>query len=476
MSRPTELEKAETPASQVANQGPDSGRFQQYGNAPNSASPANSSTSKRTPSTTHPYQMSEAFANRHHHCERVDSLNRGIWTSYGPGGTQENPTAPAVEMYLRCNHDDCRRIDWRTVHGLQCHIVKNHVQPKGTIGSLDKALEKYGVPVKEVEEYEREHGRGSGGTMADPKNHKIKTKTKEALETKPFATKDTPGAYDPEARPAGYRPSPTESPTATSSIPRSLSTSTNGATAEEKKVPQQSPINPFSGIRSDWLGPRFTSQPPRVEPEAKKLQGDFGEAEKSVPNGVAQVSQPATVHQRDSSTISVADTAKAVENVAVAPAASAEVPKPQEGQAAAAPKEAAKDQDVQMTGVEEEKKADASEKKPESSQPEEESSDHSETIVVDGDANKDVNTAKRNFQSPVMTTMTVQATTPSSARRPSRRSSVARKSVDSDAQEGKVDTEDKDEKDGRDEKTEKETPKSEPRRSIGGRVLRKTRA
>jgi hypothetical protein len=79
-------------------------------------------------------------------------------------------------MYLRCSHENCLRIDWRTVHGLQCHIVKNHEQPKGTIGSLEKALDKYGVPVSEVEEYEKLHGPGSGGTMADPKNTKPKSR------------------------------------------------------------------------------------------------------------------------------------------------------------------------------------------------------------------------------------------------------------------------------------------------------------
>jgi hypothetical protein len=79
-------------------------------------------------------------------------------------------------MYLRCSHENCLRIDWRTVHGLQCHIVKNHEQPKGTIGSLEKALDKYGVPVSEIEEYERMHGPGSGGTMADPKNTKPKSR------------------------------------------------------------------------------------------------------------------------------------------------------------------------------------------------------------------------------------------------------------------------------------------------------------
>lgn len=153
---------------------------------------------KRTPSTTHPYQMSEAFANRHHHCERTDRLNRGIWTYYGAGGSKENPTAPAQEMYLRCNHDDCKRIDWRTVHGLQCHIVKNHEQPKGTIGSLEKALDRYGVPLVEIESYEREHGEGTAGTMADPKMIKTKAKTKDTPEKAdtPMKSDTAPQAQD----------------------------------------------------------------------------------------------------------------------------------------------------------------------------------------------------------------------------------------------------------------------------------------
>ncbi len=59
------------------------------------------------------------------------------------------------------------RIDWKTVHGLQCHIVKNHGIPKGTIGSLELALEKYGVPVQDIEDHEKKHGLGSAGTMAE---------------------------------------------------------------------------------------------------------------------------------------------------------------------------------------------------------------------------------------------------------------------------------------------------------------------
>ena len=129
--------------------------------------------------------MSEAFANRHHHCEDMDGLNRGIWTWHGPGGTADRPTGPATKMYLKCNHDGCGRIDWRTVHGLQCHIVKNHEQQKGTIGSLEKALAAYGVPVAEIEDYENRHGIGTCGTMADPKSIKLRAaKQKEASERK----------------------------------------------------------------------------------------------------------------------------------------------------------------------------------------------------------------------------------------------------------------------------------------------------
>ena len=226
MAKTTEVETGGTPIGGV-HQAPflDPSSSCDHDNGTPAGNPAGMTpaSGKRTPSTTHPYQMSEAFANRHHHCERVDGLNRGIWTSFGPGGTQDRPTGPTEEMYLRCNHDDCRRIDWRTVHGLQCHIVKNHEQPKGTIGSLEKALDRYGVPIREVEEYEREHGEGTGGTMADPKNLKIKNKTKDAVNRK-----STPGSYgmDPTARPAGYKPTPPgvrDSPTIPSSMPRTLS-------------------------------------------------------------------------------------------------------------------------------------------------------------------------------------------------------------------------------------------------------------
>lgn len=240
-----------------------------------SANSTPAATGKRTPSTTHPYQMSEAFANRHHHCERVDDLNRGIWTSYGQGGTQEHPTGPATEMYLRCNHDNCRRIDWRTVHGLQCHIVKSHEQPKGTIGSLEKALDRYGVPVKEVEQYEREHGEGTGGTVADPKNLKIKNKTREQAGF--GGKKVTPGSYgiDPNARPAGYKPSPNASPTAVHSIPRfagpgqsPMGYPPHGTPGDHKASPGAPAWSSVNHTGSAYGPPR-----PPLDP-SKQLQGD----------------------------------------------------------------------------------------------------------------------------------------------------------------------------------------------------------
>lgn len=238
-----------------------------------SANSTPAATGKRTPSTTHPYQMSEAFANRHHHCERVDDLNRGIWTSHGPGGTQDHPTGPPTEMYLRCNHDNCRRIDWRTVHGLQCHIVKSHEQPKGTIGSLEKALDRYGVPVKEVEQYEREHGEGTGGSMADPKNLKIKNKTREQAGF--GGRKSTPGSYgiDPNARPAGYKPSPNASPTAVHAVPRFA-----GSAHSPVAYPMQSAASDSKGptAASAWSSVNNSAYgPPRPPVDtSKQLQGD----------------------------------------------------------------------------------------------------------------------------------------------------------------------------------------------------------
>lgn len=598
MTRPqAEGDVNRTPIGPHTNGGLDKDRFQQYGHTPTGVpSPAASNSgSKRTPSTTHPYQMSEAFANRHHHCERVDSLNRGIWTSYGPGGTAENPTGAAVEMYLRCNHDNCSRIDWRTVHGLQCHIVKNHAQPKGTIGSLDKAIERYGIPVKEVEDYEREHGNGSAGTMADPKNHKIKTKTKEAmgLETRPYVRKDTPGGYDADARPAGYRPSPAESPAQSDEIKRSPTVSMNGVSREtttdelRRSAPQTasaSPMNTYSSPSGNWYRNPFPGGLPlHADFGPKRLQGDFGASEPAVKssqppppgyqpgptvaNGIQTKSPPLNTlppEPKSSSTISVANTSTAVANVGASPVASASVPAPtgqatteapqaaqvpatidkvQPAQKEAVPPEAAParangttpagpDGDVTMTGMNkqldkqnekateipngtgvvkyeqatpapevssEPKTAPECEPKTEPvtspQAPEPDSEDHSETIVVDVDASKDASAAKRTaapiapappaasngpFQSPVMTTRSVQAanssvTTPGSAtRRGSRRSSIVRKSVDGDgdANEGRPDkeNEDKEEKDVREEKVERET-----RRSITGRLLRRGR-
>ena len=207
------------------------------------------------------------------------------------------PTGPPVKMYLRCNHDDCRRIDWRTVHGLQCHIVKNHEQPKGTIGSLEKALDRYGVPVSEVEDYERDHGEGTGGTMADPKNLKIRNKTRDA------ARKSTPASYavDPTARPAGYKPSPpsANSPSIASSTVRSFSagpgrrgylqadidpSDTDDSVREPPTPATQAPAHKFEAVKSDWMRPQGVykvtqeaparSFPPAAVDPNRQLQGD----------------------------------------------------------------------------------------------------------------------------------------------------------------------------------------------------------
>lgn len=488
--------------------------------------------------------MSEAFANRHHHCERVDSLNRGVWTSYGIGGTQDNPTGPAVEMYLRCNHDGCSRIDWRTVHGLQCHIVKNHDQPKGTIGSLDKALERYGVPVKEVEDYEREHGRGTAGTMADPKNLKMKLKTK----IQDFVRKSTPGSHgiDPQARPAGYRPDPkstSESPTAPDGIKRSPDVGmTNGVpqkrASEDGSAPQTataSPANTFAAVRSTWMNSSTPSQTlPQAEPEPKRLQGDFGmsdatsnwQSATSQPgrsNGPTQYVPTSTVdvlppraESSGTSSVGEAPTPAPTQGVANTTASSvppatpippvqsqpSEAEKVEENQELPAPQiqgnapTQANDGDVQMTGIQEteakkedhdingqvetEKTAQAEPPAPTAETPE----DQSETIVVDADAGKDTAARKQAPQSPAIATKTVPATTPSSARRPTRRSSAARPSVDVEGDAsylkearaaGNNEAEDKDDKDNKDDKSEKDGARNEPRRSIAGRVLRRGR-
>lgn len=575
-ARPLQDLDHKTPNQQVGSNGIDSTRFHSYTSTPSTTPTLAANTaSKRTPSTTHPYQMSEAFANRHHHCERVDGLNRGIWTSYGVGGTQENPTGPATEMYLRCNHDGCSRIDWRTVHGLQCHIVKNHEQPKGTIGSLDKALEKYGVPVKEVEEYERKHGRGSAGTVADPKNHKIKVKTKEALTARPYPRTGTPGSYgvDPQARPAGYRPSPTptsDSPTLSDEVKRSpVAGFMNGIPKDipgneppvrtnqippPATVPSNTTSFPSvpgpqmrSDYRTDWLGRPIQMQAPsRLEPDQKKLQGDFGASSlpsptqsnapplaqpgatsgQSLPNQSpvvgaapsAAASAGLTAAEPPKPTAIAANTAPATAPATVPSAnvPATEPPAPEVPIVTGETKEVQPkneqddsngikqntaqlqeaDKDTPMTGTDQPQmekpipvangdgNAEQTSKQA-SHPPAENGEDQSETIVVDGETGKAVNDTsggrKSNLQSPTLMAKALPAATPGSARRPSRRLSAARRSVDVDgdasyAKEGRGlantngETDEKDDKDSKDER--EKTPQ---RRFASGRVLRRGR-
>lgn len=578
-ARPLQDLDHKTPTQPIGSNGIDSTRFHSYSNTPTTTPTLAANTaSKRTPSTTHPYQMSEAFANRHHHCERVDTLNRGIWTSYGVGGTPENPVGPATEMYLRCNHDGCSRIDWRTVHGLQCHIVKNHEQPKGTIGSLDKALEKYGVPVKEVDEYEREHGRGSAGTVADPKNHKIKVKTKEALSAGPSARTGTPGPYgvDPQARPAGYRPSPTptsDSPTMSDEVKRSPVTGfangiskdipklDNSARANQPPPPGKVPSNtssisaiPGAQMRSeyrmDWMPRPYQHHAPlRPDPYEKKLQGDFGASSSSnaaqtntpilarppVVGGPAQSTQSPVASAPPPATASAASAAPngpqprntaptevkvaapsaspavvpvAASPVSEIPSVSGEAkpvqPKNEQDESGGIKQNASQlqgpntDTDTPMTGTDQPPvdkqtpwaKEDANVRQAPATQaprsPEDNSEDQSETIVVDGDTGKAINdisgARKSNLQSPTLTAKALPATTPGSARRPSRRLSAARPSLDADGDASFVkdnrgaantngETDDKEDKDSKDERD-----KTPQRRFAGGRVLRRGRA
>ena len=263
---------------------------------------------KRTPSTTHPYQMSEAFANRHHHCEREDELRRGIWTSHGYMGSRDVPTGPPVEMYLRCNHDDCKRIDWRTVHGLQCHIVKNHEQPKGTIGSLEKALAIYGVPVRDIEDYEKIHGLGSAGQMADPKNQKIKNKTKEAMQkSESPASGDistpalTPSAsYTSNATPLGgplFPPTPSKAPdniVEHKNSWRDLGTfATRAGSSDHQSSGSEAPARPnnsFVAVRNSWSSyipptapARIKEHPASTTPPRPDVQSSAATAQAIVP-------------------------------------------------------------------------------------------------------------------------------------------------------------------------------------------------
>lgn len=199
-------------------------------------------------------------------------------------GSQDVPTGPAIEMYLRCNHDDCKRIDWRTVHGLQCHIVKNHGQPKGTIGSLEKALAIYGVPLSQVVEYERANGLGSAGQMADPKNQKIKIKTREAMQkSESPASGDmstptlTPSAsYTSNATPLGGPPFPHTPSRSTSGDHKGVVTDIgplknavdwSGRQSSGSEAPTR-PNNNFVAVRNTWSSYVPPTAPPRSKEDS----------------------------------------------------------------------------------------------------------------------------------------------------------------------------------------------------------------
>jgi hypothetical protein len=424
--------------------------------------------------------------------------------------------------------------------------VKNHEQPKGTIGSLEKALERYGVPVKEVEDFEREHGKGTAGTMADPKNLKMKLKTK----IQDFSRRGTPGPYgvDPDARPAGYRPSPTatdDSPTMSDGVKKSPETAatnghftTNASTADagRQSAPQAastSPANSFTAVRPTWVGVTTPqTMPVKAEPEPKRLQGDFGTSTAGIneppqaqqtgvlngatlfpPPPIATTSPPrseppvkatvgstpfAAINQHPAVPVSTPDSVASVAQAQTNHAAVEDKKpngEPTFGQEPVGPK--AKDGDVEMTGMSErseekgeqngvetgekngvngESRLEVKSEPEKVVQPGENAEPRSETMEVDRNTNKDASgptTRRSTMQSPLITTRSLAATTPGSARRPSRRSSAARKSVDVDGESGKAaptsEDGDKDVKDGKDEKAEK----PETRRSLTGRVLRR---
>ncbi|KAL9107722.1 MAG: hypothetical protein Q9227_007437 [Pyrenula ochraceoflavens] len=98
--------------------------------------PSVSAKRERGPST-HPYMYSEAFAKRHVKCDREDQYGRGIW----------HHDTSNTDRYIRCWHDNCGRMDWKTLHGFACHIVRRHDLPKGTLQGIQDCLEKYGVEV-----------------------------------------------------------------------------------------------------------------------------------------------------------------------------------------------------------------------------------------------------------------------------------------------------------------------------------------
>lgn len=194
------------------------------------------------------------------------------------------------------------------MHGLQCHIVKSHEQPKGTIGSLEKALDRYGVPVREVEEYEKAHGEGSAGTMADPKNMKIKQKTKElrAVHTNNAAAPQPPHMA---AMQAPYR-------SGTTSLGAPMYPHTDGRNSGGFV---QEDIESSDDEESERTTPPKPRQDTTAIPSNPIVDG---ETQKAVPieNDEPMPDAPAPATNTDSEAAAVATTATATATTATAPA------------------------------------------------------------------------------------------------------------------------------------------------------------
>jgi hypothetical protein len=89
----------------------------------------------------------EVSRDRFCYCEAVDNYGCGMWRRGRDDGAG---THSSHQVYILCHHGQCGRMNWKTIHGFRCHITRCHKEARSP-GTVDKILQRYGVPVAAVQ-------------------------------------------------------------------------------------------------------------------------------------------------------------------------------------------------------------------------------------------------------------------------------------------------------------------------------------
>ncbi|KAK2759347.1 hypothetical protein FQN54_002825 [Arachnomyces sp. PD_36] len=100
--------------------------------------PATPATSARRGGRPYTIKDRVGYDNRHGPADRIDREGRGVWTRPSDG----------VPVNIVCPFQDCRKSDYRTVHGFTIHMTRFH-KDKTSRGHY-QVLEIFGVPVADT--------------------------------------------------------------------------------------------------------------------------------------------------------------------------------------------------------------------------------------------------------------------------------------------------------------------------------------